>query len=209
MESNAADVYESKTPTKPMRPLPPSYRPVETTPGQVRVVYRGSCWLWALAAAGLAVALASLILNGILFLRLRHAGEVTGGVLDEAITALDTIPAEGFDIAIPISQTIQFSTTIPFKQDFNIPFQESFTINRTVRIMVDAGLLGRIPIDVPIYATIPIDVNVPVQIDREFAVQTEIPLEMEVPLHIEPGQFAVDTVILTIVRWLATIRELM
>ncbi len=78
-----------------------------------------------------------------------------------------------------------------------------------MRVFVSAGILGQIPIDIPIYATIPIDLNVPVNIDQEFPVQAEIPLRLEVPVTVDPEQWGVNGVLLTIRRWLATIRGLM
>jgi hypothetical protein len=213
MDSNDPNLAQRKTPTQPMRPVVPTSVPVDAQASRGSVdsapAKRGGCWLWAFAIAGFSLAVVSLILNGFLYIRLSHANEVTAEVFDEAITALDALPTQGFDIAIPISQTIEFSTTIPFKEEFNIPFQESITINRTVRVFVDAGILGKIPIDIPFYATIPIDITVPVQIDKEFAIQTEIPLEMVIPFRVEPEQFAVEGIIQTIRRWLTTLRELM
>jgi hypothetical protein len=213
MKPDAPNPSQRETPTRPMRALASVARPAgprtnsaAKTPASV---HRGGAWLWALAVVGFTLALVSLILNAVLFLRLHHAGEVTGGVLDEVIAALDEVPGQAIDIVVPISQTIQFSTTVPFARDFDIPFQHTVTINRTVRVWVDAGLLGRIPIDIPIYATIPIEMNVPVHIDQRFPVQAEIPLEMVVPFHLEPEQLAVDAVIGTFRRWLTTIRELM
>ena len=213
MDANDPNLAQSETPTQPMRRVVPTSVPVDAQASRGSVdsapTKRGGCWLWAFAIAGFSLAVVSLILNGFLYIRLRHANEVTAEVFDEAITALDALPTQGFDIAIPISQTIEFSTTLPFKEEFNIPFQESITINRTVRVFVDAGILGKIPIDIPFYATIPIDITVPVQIDKEFAIQTEIPLEMVIPFRVEPEQFAVESIIQTIRRWLTTLRELM
>ncbi len=213
MEQEPFEERQADRDTKPMRPVKPAARVTnpnaEFDSAPASSSNRGNCLLWAFAVAGVTLALASLTLSGFLFLELREAGEVTGDVLDEAIASIDAIPRERIEYSVPISQTIQFSSTIPFSGDFQIPFQQSININRTVRVFVSAGILGQIPIDIPIYATIPIDLNVPVNIDQEFPVQAEIPLRLEVPVTVDPEQWGVNGVLLTIRRWLATIRGLM
>jgi hypothetical protein len=213
MEQEPTEQRLAERDTKPMRPVKPAGRVIKPNAAfhaaPASSSNRGNCLLWTFAVGGVTLALASLVLSGFLFLELRKAGKVTGGVLDEAIASIDAIPRERIEYSVPISQTIQFSSTIPFSGDLEIPFKQSVTINRTVRVLVSAGILGQIPIDIPIYATIPIDLNVPVSIDQEFPVEAEIPLKLEVPVTVDPEQWGVSGVLLTIRRWLAAIRELM
>jgi hypothetical protein len=213
MQPEQSERDQTDRPTKPMRALSRADHSVDSGIGPQTTTSsksnRGSCLLWAIAITGVTLAIASLIVNGLLVLQLRHAGEVTGGVLDEAMGSIDSIPREPVNITVPISQTIEFSSTIPFSRDFEIPFQQNIAINQTVRVWVEAGLLGRIPIDIPIYAAIPIDLTVPVSIDQEFPVRVELPVRLDIPITVDPEQWGVGSVLLTIRRWLATIRELM
>ena len=143
-------------------------------------------WL-ATVLVGL-LALASLAVNAVLVVRLLMIRNQVSEALTGASRSLDNLAGQTIAFDFPISQTVNFETDVPLRQDVNFPFKGNFPVNTTVSLTVDLGpLLGTQVVNVPINTTVPVDVNVPIHVDQTFRVKTQVPVRMNVPIRLSPN----------------------
>jgi len=160
-----------------------------TRPGRHR-----AAWL------ALAIALASVLLNVFLIIRLSQARDATLQLLDEGLQVVDDLAANGLELNIPISQTLRISESLPLKLDLDFPVRANFPINTDVNIPIDLGALGSRNVRVPINTTVPVSLSVPVHIDQRFPVNLPLSIQITVPLKLDPREPPLKD-------WLARARE--
>lgn len=167
---------------------------------------RSSCLLRFLVGLGLILALVSLALNILLIYSLMGVRQTAVDGLDQALNSLDSLEDEGFHYEYKYENTLPISVEIPVQQEMVIPFQGTFPINTTVRVPIDAGVLGTFVLDVPINTSVPVDVEVPVQISQTVAFSTSIPVSLTVPIDVQPDDPAIEGFINGLRQWLLELR---
>lgn len=162
--------------------------------------------LGVLAAISLVVSLAALALSVAMINSLSDAQRTAVEGIDGAIGALENLEGEGFHFEYRFERTIPVSSSIPIEQEMVIPFSGDFPINTTVRVPIDAGVLGRFNIDLPINTSVHVETEVPVRIDQTFDISTTIPVSMVIPIDVRPDDPAVQDAISRLVDWLLELR---
>ena len=137
----------------------------------------------ALAATALAVAAVSLVINGLLLVRLQDAErriapyrELLEGMLGETgtVTSEVAIPA-----GTPIALDVPIDERVSLRVDTTIP------INTTVRVPLRSPL-GDYTVPVPIRANLPVRATIPVRLQHTFRLRTATASEIVVPLEFRP-----------------------
>jgi hypothetical protein len=168
---------------------------------------RASCAVWAALGLCLVISVASLLLNVVLIINLLAVRQTVIGGLDQAIAGLENLQLNGFRYEYHLQQTIPFSGDIPFQQDMVFPFKGTVPINTTVKVPIDAGVLGKFNLDVPINTSIPVDIQVPIHVSQTIHVETEIPIDMAVPIEISPDDPAIQKLLDGVREWLVAVRQ--
>lgn len=167
--------------------------------------------LWFIVTISLGINL--VLLYYLYSFRLRAQQEVT------SITQmLETVELNNFDLPVVVSETIPLSLSIPFSDTFpvpistTIPVSTSITVSETIsvpitdvvnidrdievsvvvlgqRVPVQVPLRASIPInlqtDIPVNLEVPVELEIPVNLPLEVPVQTEVPVQAEVPVRLE------------------------
>lgn len=168
---------------------------------------RPSCLLGFLVGLSLIVGLVSLALSVFLFYSLFNVRQAAISGLDLALDSLENLESQGFHYEYQFSDTLPVQVEIPVQQEMVIPFQGDFPINTTVRVPIDAGVLGTFVLDVPIDTNVPIDVEVPVQISQTVAISTSIPVSMAVPIDVTAEDPAIQGFLDGLRQWLLELRQ--
>ncbi len=134
----------------------------------------------------LAVAVLSLVANGILLSKLRHPERLVGPVLDRLETSDATIK---YTVKIPSRTPLHFD--VPFDQTYRIRLDTSFPINTTVAVPM-RGPLGTYTVRLPIRTSIPVKTDMPVRLRDTFRVRTQTQTEYVIPLEIRLRDLPLD-----------------
>jgi len=167
-----------------------------------------SCWARGIVVLSLLLSLASLAFNALLIYKLYQVRQPTVGMLDEAITALDSLDNQTFTYEYHFQQNIPFEGDIPFEQEVMFPFKGTIPINTVVEVPVNTGL-GSITIKVPINTQVYVDTSVPVKIDQTFHVKTEAPVDMSIPIRVQLDQSPTRDALQQVKEWLLELRRVM
>lgn len=176
-------------------------------PGQAPRRQRPSCLFSFLLGLSLIVGLVSLALNVFLLYSLLNVRQAAMDGLDVALTSLESLEGEGFHYEYRYNDTLPVAVEIPVQQQMVIPFQGNFPINTTVKVPINAGVLGTFVLDVPIDTSVPVDVEVPVQISQTVAISTSLPLSLTVPIDVTAEDPAIQGFIDGLRQWLLELRE--
>lgn len=153
-------------------------------------------FLWALAVAGLLLAVLSIGVNAVLIRELLSTRQEGQRILDDAIVQLDQFTLDGLTVAYTFSQTIHYSGTIPISQTIDFPFQGSVPFRGEVPIVINVPLLGnqtiRVPVDTSVYVNTVI--RVPVRMDFPFDVEMPVQLPIEFTLSAEDFPILGETI---------------
>ena len=163
-------------------------------------------WL-AMVLVGL-LALASLAVNAVLVTRLLAIRNQLSDALANASRSLDNLAGQSIAFDLPISQTVNFETDVPLKQDIAFPFEGNFPVNTTVSVPINLGpLLGTQVINVPINTTVPVNVTVPIRVDQTFHVKTQVPVRINVPIRLSPNDPPLKDWLAQARAWLQGLRK--
>jgi hypothetical protein len=139
-----------------------------------------------LAPAALAVALASLLLNGWLFWQLRHperwvrpaVERLTGGLAgDDGVIR--------YEVSIPAGTPLNLD--IPVNERFSVAVDTVLPINTTVRVPI-RGPLGVANVNLPIRANVPLRTRLPLNIRHTFKLRTRTTEPIRVPIQLRLDQ---------------------
>jgi hypothetical protein len=169
---------------------------------------RSSFALRAVVALCLVLSLLSLAVNAFLVYSLMNARQTAVEGLDAAMAALDNFGGKGFHYDYRFEKTIPVSASIPIKQDLVFPFQGNFPINTTVKVPVDAGVLGKFVVEVPINTSVPVSVSIPIHVDQTFNVSTTFPVSMTIPVDVKPDDPEIQRLLGGVREWLVRLRGL-
>jgi len=203
IDADAEDTswYQDQIRTPQPLAMPPAA--VEQAPRR----QRPSCLLGFLVGLSLIVALVSLALNAFLLYSLMNVRQVAMNGLDVALGSLENLEGEGFHYEYQFNDVLPVAVEIPVQQEMVIPFEGNFPINTTVKVPINAGVLGSFVLDVPIDTSIPVDVEVPVQISQTVAISTSIPVSMTVPIDVTADDPAIRGFIDGLRQWLLELRQ--
>lgn len=205
----------SPPPVRPYQPAqvdqeqivtPPPYHPAPLVTDIPPQPPRLGC-LRFLVGLCLVITLASLVLNVVIIYAFLNVQRKAVEGVDQAVSALDNLGGEGFHYDYRFERTIPVSASIPIKQDMIFPFNGNFPINTTVRVPIDAGVLGTIVIDVPINTSIHVDTQVPVHIDQNFDISTTFPISMSIPIDVKADDPAIQDLVGKLRAWLLELRQ--
>lgn len=127
--------------------------------------------------------------------------------LNAAIAALDNLSGKGFHYEYHFQRNIPVSTSIPIQQDMVFPFQGTIPINTTIRVPINAGVLGTIVVDVPVHTSVYVDTKIPVHVDQTFQISTTIPIAMTFPIDVQPGDPEIQNLLGGVREWLVRLRN--
>ena len=136
----------------------------------------------SLAPAALAVALLSLLLNGILLYQLRHPERLLEPVI--ADLTRDLVDENGmisYDVKIPAGTPL--SLDIPIDERFSVAVDTVIPLNTTVRVPI-RGPLGVARVAVPIRANIPLRTRLPLHIRHTFGLRTRTTEPITIPIRL-------------------------
>lgn len=180
---------------------------VDEITGRQAVRTRSSFALRAIVALCLILSLLSLAASAFLVYSLLDVRQTAVEGLDAAIAALDTLEGKGVRYDYRFNKTIPISASIPIKQDLIFPFRGNFPINTTVKVPVDAGVLGKFVVEVPINTSVPVSVSVPIHVDQTVNVSTTLPISMTIPIDIKADDPAIQKVLGGVREWLVRLRR--
>jgi hypothetical protein len=96
---------------------------------------------------------------------------------------------------------------VPIQEEMIFPFEGNFPINTTVKVPIDAGVLGTFNLDVPINTSVYVETEVPIEIDETFEVSTTIPVSMTIPIELSPDDPAIQGLVDRVRQWLLDLRR--
>ncbi len=164
----------------------------------------GLSWIVALCFI---LSLASLAVSAFMVYSFWDTRQTAVEGLDAAIAALDNLGGKGFHYEYHFQRNIPVSTSIPIQQDMVFPFKGTIPINTTVRVPINAGVLGTIVVDVPIRTSVSVDTKIPVHVDQTFQISTTIPISMTFPIDVQPGDPEIQKLLGGVREWLVRLRD--
>jgi len=151
-----------------------------------RLTTRNS-WIAPLA---LAVALLSLVANGILLSRLRHPERIAAPAVGRVLDRLGNSDAKiEYTVRVPAGTPLHFD--VPFDQTYRVNLNASFPINTTVAVPL-RGPMGTYTVRLPIRTTIPVKTQMPIRLRDTFRVRTQTQTEYVIPLEIRVRDLPLD-----------------
>lgn len=146
-----------------------------------------SSWI---APVALAVALLSLLVNGILFSQLRNPERLAAPAVGRVLDRLGNSDAKiQYTVKVPSGTPLHFD--VPFDQTYRVKLNASFPINTTVAVPL-RGPLGTYTVRLPIRTTIPVRTDMPVHLRDTFRVRTRTQTEYVIPLEIRVRDLPLD-----------------
>lgn len=127
----------------------------------------------------------SLVLNIFVLGQLAIARAALRQTIADTISAVDQFEHSTITTHVAIAQTVVIDTDLPVNQSIPVQIKDSFPIDTTVAVPVNAGPLGTMNLNIPIKTTIPVDVKPTITVNQTFHVKAPIPLKLDVPLQIE------------------------
>lgn len=140
----------------------------------------------------LLLAMASLIVNGVVMyglLRVRRAGLAA---VTEARTALSGLSDRTIETTIPFHHTFPVRARVPLEQEFLVPIQMTIPISTVVWVPLEIPLLGTYQVAVPVEAQVPVDLQVVIPISQTVEVETSVVMDTEVPVQVEVGRLGLE-----------------
>ena len=145
----------------------------------MKPMWLGRPWV---APAALALALASLALNGVLLWQLRHPERwVTPVVTSLAGRLGDGSGVIRYEVSIPAGTPLELD--IPINERFGVAVDTVIPLNTTVRVPI-RGPLGTAYVNVPIRANVPLRTRLPLHIRHTFQLRTRTSQEIRVPVEL-------------------------
>ena len=143
-----------------------------------------------IAPVALAVALLSLLVNGILISRLRHPERLAAPAVARVLERLGNSDASiKYQVRVPAATPLHFD--VPFDQTYRIRLNATFPINTTVAVPL-RGPLGTYTVRLPIRTSIPVRTDMPVRLRDTFRVRTQTQTEYVIPLEIRLRDLPLD-----------------
>ena len=196
--AQALNQDEIKTPP-PFTPLPDNGVPPPS---------RGaSPFLRFLVGLALVLSVASLALNAYMIYAFMSVRQTAVEMLDSAILGLEGLVEEGLYYEYQFEQSFPIAAEVPIQEEMIFPFEGNFPINTTVKVPIDAGVLGTFNLDVPINTSVYVETEVPIEIDETFEVSTTIPVSMTIPIELDPDDPAIQGFVDRVRQWLLDLRR--
>lgn len=146
-----------------------------------------------IAPAALAVALVSLLMNGVLLWRLRHPERLAAPAVTRLLDRLEAEDARiRYQVRIPVGTPLHFD--IPFDQRYSVRVNTVIPIDTRVRVPFRSPLGGTYQVSVPIRTDIPIRTTLPVHLRDTFRLRTATRAEIVAPLEIRVRDLPLDVV---------------
>ncbi|MBD0319853.1 MAG: hypothetical protein ICV87_05955 [Gemmatimonadetes bacterium] len=143
-----------------------------------------------IAPVALAVALLSLLANGLLLSRLRHPERLAAPAVGRALDRLGNSDASiKYQVRVPSGTPLHFD--VPFDQTYRIRLNATFPINTTVAVPLK-GPLGTYTVRLPIRTSIPVKTDMPLRLQDTFRVRTQTQTEYVIPLEIRIRDLPLD-----------------
>lgn len=143
-----------------------------------------------MAPAALAVALASLALNGVLLRRLQHPERTLAPALERVAERLKQSDAAiKYTVRIPAGTPVSFD--IPIDQRYVVNLRTSLPINTDVRVPFNTPFGNRV-VTIPVRANVPLRQDIPVHLVDTFHLRTQTGAEYVVPLEIKLKDLPMD-----------------
>jgi hypothetical protein len=153
----------------------PEATPEGSPRARLRLATVSNLLLWLLV-------LVSLLMNAYTFQQLLSVKRTAGQLALDASAAVGELQNKTFTFTVPIDETLVIETEIPIQDTISVPIQTEIPVNTSVAVMVDAGLLGGIPVRIPISTVVPVDLTVNVPLDETFPVRAPVTLDMQIPV---------------------------
>jgi hypothetical protein len=143
-----------------------------------------------IAPAALALALASLAVNGVLLWKLRRPERLVAPAVERLAEGLSkSNEAIKYTVRIPSGTPVSFD--VPIDERYVIKLRTSLPINTVVRVPFNTPFGNRV-VAVPIRTTIPLRQDIPVHLVDTFHLRTRTNAEYVVPLEIKLKDLPLD-----------------
>lgn len=133
------------------------------------------------------IAVLSLLLNVVVLRQLALARTAARQAIADSITVIEQFEATTISTDVKIDDTVVIETDLPVNETLPVQIKDSFPIDTTVTVPVEAGLLGTLNLTVPIKTTIPVDIKPDVTINQTFHIKAPVPIKLNVPVQIAVG----------------------
>ncbi len=130
----------------------------------------------------------SLLLNVVTLRIMLLSREASRQAVADAIAVIDDLQSKTFAHTVVIDQSLAIETDLPLDETIPVTIDQVLPVDTVVTVSVDAGVLGVIPLEIPIRTRIPINLTQDVVIDQTFHIETAIPVHLEVPINLSVAE---------------------
>lgn len=137
----------------------------------------GTVLLWLLVSV-------SLLLNVLILNQLFSIRQTALQTIEETSAMIDAVQEQTFEMNFPVAETVIIDTTVPVQETVSVPINTTVPIDTVVTVNVNGGLLGEIPLRIPIQTDIPVNLTIDVPLDETVHVRAPVDFEVNVPVVI-------------------------
>ena len=180
-----------------MSSTPPEFhkedtQPVERTRRLKRVKLTGSqeqlhgrtpSWPFGYLLLWLLTAL-SLLLNAVMLRQILIARSVARQAVSDAAAIVENLKGQTITYTVAVDDTLAIETDLPIDETIPVTIEQTIPVDVVVTVPVNAGLFGRINLEVPIQTNIPVNLQQDIEIDQTFHVDTVVPINLAIPVEI-------------------------
>ena len=127
----------------------------------------------------------SLLMNVIMMRQMLLARQAARSAVAQVLTVLDNMQATSLNYEVVVDQTLQIDTDLPIDETIPVVIDQNLPVDTTVHATVNAGVLGQIPLSVPIVADVPVNIEQDLHIDQPFAISMAVPVKFNIPIDIK------------------------
>ncbi len=126
----------------------------------------------------------SLLLNAVMLRQMLIARSIARQAVSDATAIVENLKEQTITYTIVVDDTLAIETDLPVDETIPVTIEQTIPVDVVVTVPVNAGLFGRINLDVPIQTSIPVNLRQDIEIDQTFHVDTAVPINLAIPVEI-------------------------
>jgi hypothetical protein len=134
------------------------------------------------------IAILSLLMNAITLHQIVAARQAARQAIGDAVAVLEGFQRQSLSYTVVVDEILIIDTDVPLDETIPVSIDEIMPVDTIVTVTVDGGILGPIPLKIPIQTDVPVDLDFDVPVNQSFRIAAAVPVYFEVPVRLSVGE---------------------
>jgi hypothetical protein len=134
------------------------------------------------------ITILSLLMNAITLRQIVAARQAARQAIGDAIAVLEGFQGQSLSYTVVVDEILIIDTDVPLDETIPVSIDEVMPVDTVVTVTVDGGILGPIPLNIPLQTNVPVDLDFNVPVNQSFHIAAAVPVYFEVPVQLSVGE---------------------